>query len=214
LLLEAAIGPPEYGAITRYKRLSVAPVYCLSQQCLCSNFCVRPLQDLSPFSCFLNLLFLSTTIVCDRWRIGAMNVYNLSVSIWDDHLYMTSTCHHHLSMTEPEARMSLFTLNASSLLFLPTDSFRKCLFTSVYVHTTQYVPLLGSHMRVRLAPTARTTRYSLYMRKCSQRPLSSSPSWQRSMFDCPFPELRSPWSSKVMATYSIARSSHGHMEKR
>jgi len=65
-----------------------------------------------------------------------MNVYNLSVSIWDDHLYMTSPCHHHLSMTEPEARMSLFTLNASSLLFLPTDSFRKCLFTSVYVHTT------------------------------------------------------------------------------
>ncbi|KAH9072892.1 hypothetical protein EDB83DRAFT_2516652 [Lactarius deliciosus] len=40
--------------------------------------------------------------------------------------------------------MSLFTLNASSLLFLPTDNFQKCTFTSVYIHTTQCVPLLHS----------------------------------------------------------------------
>jgi hypothetical protein len=102
---------------------------------LCSDFCVQPLQDLSPLSCFLDLLFLSATIVCDRWRIGAVNVYNLSASIWDDHVYMRSHYHHHLSMTK--ARMSLFTLNTASLLFLPTDNFQKCLFTSVYVHTTQ-----------------------------------------------------------------------------
>ncbi|KAH9050270.1 hypothetical protein EDB84DRAFT_594842 [Lactarius hengduanensis] len=41
---------------------------------------------------------------------------------------------HRLAMSE--ARMSLFTLNASSLLFLPTDNFQKCSFTSVYIHTT------------------------------------------------------------------------------
>jgi hypothetical protein len=35
--------------------------------------------------------FFSATIVCDRWRIGAVNVYNLSASIWDDHVYVSLT---------------------------------------------------------------------------------------------------------------------------
>ena len=101
---------------------------------LCSDFCVQPLQDLSSFSCFLNLLFLSAAIVCDRCRVGAVNVYNLSASIWDDHVYMTSHYYHHHSMTEA-GMMSPFILNASSLLFLPTDNLH--FFTSVYVHTTR-----------------------------------------------------------------------------
>ena len=158
------------GVITRYKCVPVAPVYCLSQQCLSAPISVYSLCRiyhlfLASSTCF----FLSATIVCDRWRIGAVNVYNLSASIWDDHAYMRSHYHHHLSMIK--TRMSLFTLNATSLLFLPTDNFQKCLFTSIYVHTTQSVLLLCNCVRGRLVSTARTTRYSHYMRKCSRRPL-------------------------------------------
>jgi hypothetical protein len=48
------------------------------------------------------------------------------------HTYMTSQSH-----LISHCKMSLFALNSSSLLFLPTDDFQTCFFTSVYIYTAE-----------------------------------------------------------------------------
>jgi len=113
--------------------------------------------------------------------------------------------------------MSLFTLNATSLLFLPIDNPQKCLFTSIYVHTTHTDDdVLALYAQVQQTTSTLVTKLAAQHARLPL-PRAAFPlvlEGDGYNLHCSEPGICQHDASIDSMPGAAQRSSHGHMERR